>query len=100
MYIAQVLQDSSAEEAGSGSSEDEGQGSLQDEESHHAENSINEDFQSCEDSLIENEVRQWKPAGTEGESRNWTWCVHWMKCGAELTVLQSFPSSTEGPYTD
>ncbi|XP_024153379.1 CSC1-like protein 2 isoform X2 [Oryzias melastigma] len=58
MYIAQVLQDSSAEEAGSGSSEDEGQGSLQDEESHHAENSINEDFQSCEDSLIENEVRQ------------------------------------------
>ncbi|XP_016298553.1 CSC1-like protein 2 isoform X3 [Sinocyclocheilus anshuiensis] len=50
-YVAQVLQDPNTDETGSG--EDEGQGSSQDEEG------VNEgDFQSGEDSLIENEVHQ------------------------------------------
>uniref|UniRef100_A0A672KWS3 Transmembrane protein 63B n=1 Tax=Sinocyclocheilus grahami TaxID=75366 RepID=A0A672KWS3_SINGR len=50
-YVAQVLQDPNTDETGSG--EDEGQGSSQDEEV------VNEgDFQSGEDSLIENEVHQ------------------------------------------
>uniref|UniRef100_A0A3P9IQC4 Transmembrane protein 63B n=1 Tax=Oryzias latipes TaxID=8090 RepID=A0A3P9IQC4_ORYLA len=56
MYIAEVLQD--PEEAASGSSEDEGQGPSRDEEARRAENSMTGDFQSCEDSLIENEIRQ------------------------------------------
>uniref|UniRef100_A0A673J593 CSC1-like protein 2 n=2 Tax=Sinocyclocheilus TaxID=75365 RepID=A0A673J593_9TELE len=48
-YVAQVLQDPNTDETGS----DEGQGSSQDEEV------VNEgDFQSGEDSLIENEVHQ------------------------------------------
>lgn len=50
-YVALVLQDPNTDETGSG--EDEGQGSSQDEVV------VNEgDFQSGEDSLIENEVRQ------------------------------------------
>lgn len=57
MYIAQVLQDPNSEEAGSGSGEDDGQGSSQDEDIINVENSLNEDFQSGEDSLIDNEVR-------------------------------------------
>ncbi|XP_032396368.1 CSC1-like protein 2 isoform X1 [Etheostoma spectabile] len=57
MYIAQVLQDPNSEEAGSGSGEDDGQGSSQDEEIINVENGLNEDFQSGEDSLIDNEVR-------------------------------------------
>uniref|UniRef100_A0A8C6KJU6 Transmembrane protein 63B n=2 Tax=Nothobranchius furzeri TaxID=105023 RepID=A0A8C6KJU6_NOTFU len=55
MYIAQVLQDPNSEEAGSGSGEDDGQGSSQDEEIINVENGMN--FQSGEDSLIDNEVR-------------------------------------------
>lgn len=57
MYIAQVLQDPNSEEAGSGSGEDDGQGSSQDEDIINVDNSLNEDFQSGEDSLIDNEVR-------------------------------------------
>ncbi|KAM4729301.1 CSC1-like protein 2 isoform 2-T2 [Anableps anableps] len=57
-YICQVLQDPQSEEAGSGSGEDDGQGSSQDEEMIQAENNLTADFQSGEDSLIENEVRQ------------------------------------------
>ncbi|KAJ3610201.1 hypothetical protein NHX12_022295 [Muraenolepis orangiensis] len=56
MYIAQVLQDPNADEVCSGS-EDDGQGSSQDEEIINVANGLNEDFQSAEDSLIENEVR-------------------------------------------
>ncbi|XP_048105193.1 CSC1-like protein 2 isoform X2 [Alosa alosa] len=57
-YIAQVLQDPNADEAGAGScSEEDGQGSSQDEEMINGGNSMNEaDFQSGEDSLIANEV--------------------------------------------
>ncbi|XP_033835789.1 CSC1-like protein 2 isoform X2 [Periophthalmus magnuspinnatus] len=55
MYIAQVLQDPNSEEGGSGSGDD-GQGSSQDEEMIN-QNGLNEDFQSGEDSLIDNEVR-------------------------------------------
>ncbi|XP_041959312.1 LOW QUALITY PROTEIN: transmembrane protein 63Bb [Alosa sapidissima] len=57
-YIAQVLQDPNADEAGAGScSEEDGQGSSQDEEMINGGNSLNEaDFQSGEDSLIANEV--------------------------------------------
>lgn len=58
MYIAEVLQDPNSEEAGSGSGEDDGQGSLRDEDILNVENGLNEDFQSGEDSLIDNEVRQ------------------------------------------
>ena len=56
MYIAQVLQDPNTDEVGS-ASEDDGQGSSQDEEIINVTNGLNEDFQSGEDSLIENEVR-------------------------------------------
>lgn len=59
MYIAQVLQDPTSEEAGSGSGEDDGQGSSQDEEIINVQNGLNADFQSGEDSLIDNEVRHW-----------------------------------------
>uniref|UniRef100_G3NMS1 Transmembrane protein 63Ba n=1 Tax=Gasterosteus aculeatus aculeatus TaxID=481459 RepID=G3NMS1_GASAC len=52
-----VLQDPNLEEAGSGSGEDDGQVSSQDEEIINVENGLNEDFQSGEDSLIDNEVR-------------------------------------------
>lgn len=57
MYIAQVLQDTASEDAGSGSGEDDGQGSSQDEEIINVENGLNADFQSGEDCLIDNEVR-------------------------------------------
>ncbi|KAG5831482.1 hypothetical protein ANANG_G00304170 [Anguilla anguilla] len=58
MYIAQVLQDPNSDEMGTGSGEDDSQGSSQDEEMINT-GSINEaDFQSGEDSLIANEVRQ------------------------------------------
>uniref|UniRef100_A0A3B3HI38 CSC1/OSCA1-like 7TM region domain-containing protein n=1 Tax=Oryzias latipes TaxID=8090 RepID=A0A3B3HI38_ORYLA len=58
MYIAQVLQDPTSDEAGGGSSEED-RGSSQDEEMLNGGNSINEaDFQSGEDSLIANEVHQ------------------------------------------
>uniref|UniRef100_A0A3B4B4W3 Uncharacterized protein n=1 Tax=Periophthalmus magnuspinnatus TaxID=409849 RepID=A0A3B4B4W3_9GOBI len=59
-YIAQVLQDPSSDEPGSGSGEDD-RGSSQDDDIINANNSINSineaDFQSGEDSLIANEVR-------------------------------------------
>ncbi|KAF3842258.1 hypothetical protein F7725_024209 [Dissostichus mawsoni] len=54
MYIAEVLQDPNSE-GGSGSGEEDGQGSSQDEEIINVENGLNEDFQSGEDSLIDNE---------------------------------------------
>uniref|UniRef100_A0A667XUW9 Transmembrane protein 63B n=1 Tax=Myripristis murdjan TaxID=586833 RepID=A0A667XUW9_9TELE len=57
MYIAEVLQDPNSDEVGSGSGEDDGQGSSQDEEIINVGNGLNEDFQSGEDSLIDNEVR-------------------------------------------
>lgn len=80
MYIAQVLQDPNSEEAGSGSGEDDGQGSSQDEEIINVDNGLNEDFQSGEDSLIDNEVRHWSLPGPERKecteyvnlTRNWT----------------------------
>lgn len=53
-YIAQVLQDSSPEGE---ATESEEQGS-QDEELITADGMNDTDFQSCEDSLIENEIRQ------------------------------------------
>ncbi|XP_041333100.1 CSC1-like protein 2 isoform X1 [Pyrgilauda ruficollis] len=53
-YIAQVLQDSSPEGE---ATESEEQGS-QDEELINADGMNDTDFQSCEDSLIENEIRQ------------------------------------------
>ncbi|XP_036429532.1 CSC1-like protein 2 isoform X1 [Colossoma macropomum] len=56
-YIAQVLQEQTSEEMGSGSGEDDGQGSSQDEEILGPGSTVNEaDFQSGEDSLIDNEV--------------------------------------------
>lgn len=59
MYIAQVLQDPNSDEPGGGSGGEEDRGSSQDEEMLNGGNSINEaDFQSGEDSLIANEVRQ------------------------------------------
>ncbi|XP_030626861.1 CSC1-like protein 2 [Chanos chanos] len=58
-YIAQVLQSSNSDEMDPGNGEDDGQGSSQDEELIGGESGINEgDFQSGEDSLIANEVRQ------------------------------------------
>lgn len=61
-YVAQVLQDPNTDETGSG--EDEGQGSSQDEVV------VNEgDFQSGEDSLIENEVHHWP---RQGHAMCWT----------------------------
>ncbi|KAI4888533.1 hypothetical protein NFI96_026807 [Prochilodus magdalenae] len=56
-YIAQVLQEQTSEEMGSGSGEEDGQGSSQDEEILGTASTVNEaDFQSGEDSLIDNEV--------------------------------------------
>uniref|UniRef100_A0A8C5BU61 Transmembrane protein 63B n=1 Tax=Gadus morhua TaxID=8049 RepID=A0A8C5BU61_GADMO len=55
-YIAQVLQEPNGEEVNS-ASEDDGQGSSQDEEILNGTNGLHEEFQSGEDSLIENEVR-------------------------------------------
>lgn len=58
MYIAEVLQEPNSDETGSGSGEDDCQGSSQDEEIISVDNGLNEAFQSGEDSLIDNEVRQ------------------------------------------
>lgn len=56
MYIAQVLQDPNTEELGGGV---EDRSSPQEDELMNGRNNINEaDFQSGEDSLIANEVRQ------------------------------------------
>ena len=56
-YIAQVLQESNLDEMGAGSGDDDGQGSSQDEDMINPV--VNEgDFQSGEDRLIANEVRQ------------------------------------------
>lgn len=95
MYIAQVLQDPNSEEAGSGSGEDDGQGSSQDEEIINVENGLNEDFQSGEDSLIDNEVRHWCCLEQE---KNRTQGVHWnmwIKAGTEPATLQSISASAE-----
>nr|DBA27399.1 TPA: hypothetical protein GDO54_011554 [Pyxicephalus adspersus] len=54
-YIAQVLQDSSADSEPAGDSEEHG---SQDEELINADNMQDAEFQSCEDSLIENEIHQ------------------------------------------
>ncbi|CAJ0923973.1 unnamed protein product [Ranitomeya imitator] len=56
-YIAQVLQDSAADSDPAGDSEDTEQGS-QDEEMIHGDTTQDAEFQSCEDSLIENEIHQ------------------------------------------
>ncbi|XP_072533582.1 CSC1-like protein 2 isoform X1 [Salminus brasiliensis] len=56
-YIAQVLQEQTSEETASGNGEYDGQGSSQDEEILGTGSVVNEaDFQSGEDSLIDNEV--------------------------------------------
>lgn len=58
-YIAQVLQEQGPEESVSGSGEEYGQGSPQDDELMAPGSVVNEgDFQSGEDSLIDNEVHQ------------------------------------------
>ncbi|KAM9477684.1 CSC1-like protein 2 isoform 1-T2 [Clarias gariepinus] len=58
-YIAQVLQEQGTDETGSGSGEEYGQSSLQDDELIAPGSVVNEgDFQSGEDSLIDNEVHQ------------------------------------------
>ncbi|KAK3554684.1 hypothetical protein QTP70_032664, partial [Hemibagrus guttatus] len=58
-YIAQVLQEQSLEESGSGSGEEYGQSSSQDDDLIVPGSVVNEaDFQSGEDSLIDNEVHQ------------------------------------------
>lgn len=96
MYIAQVLQDPNSEEAGSGSGEDDGQGSSQDEEIINVENGLNEDFQSGEDSLIDNEVRQWCCLKLNLRSA----LNMWITQGTEPTVLQSISTSIEGLNTN
>lgn len=100
MYIAQVLQDPNSEEAGSGSGEDDGQGSSQDEEIINVENGLTEDFQSGEDSLIENEVRHWYCPEQEEKSYLRSALNMWIKPGTEQAVLQSISTSTEGLYTN
>lgn len=80
MYIAEVLQDPNAEEAGSGSGEDDGQGSSQDEEIINVQNGLNADFQSGEDSLIDNEVRHWSWDQVQRDERT---DYMWIKHGAE-----------------
>ncbi|XP_058241673.1 CSC1-like protein 2 isoform X3 [Hemibagrus wyckioides] len=58
-YIAQVLQEQGLEESGSGSGEEYGQSSSQDDDLIAPGSVVNEaDFQSGEDSLIDNEVHQ------------------------------------------
>lgn len=53
-----MLQDPNSDEMGAGSGEDESQGSSQDEEMITTGNIMEADFQSGEESLIANEVRQ------------------------------------------
>lgn len=103
MYIAQVLQDPNSEEAGSGSGEDDGQGSSQDEEIINVENGLNEDFQSGEDSLIDNEVRHWYCLEQKKNPLKFNLrsaLNMWIKPGTEPTVLQSISTSMEGLYTN
>lgn len=104
MYIAQVLQDPNSEEAGSGSGEDDGQGSSQDEEIINVENGLNEDFQSGEDSLIDNEVRHWYCLEQEKKKSPKFYLRSalnmWIKPGTEPAVLQSISTSMEGLYTN
>ncbi|KAG8534557.1 hypothetical protein GDO81_019147 [Engystomops pustulosus] len=57
-YIAQVLQDSSADSGPAGDSEDTEEQGSQDEEMINADSTQDAEFQSCEDSLIENEIHQ------------------------------------------
>lgn len=96
MYIAQVLQDPNSEENGSG--EDDGQGSSQDEEIINVENGLNEDFQSGEDSLIDNEVRHWYYLEQKFNMRS---ALNiWIQLRTETTVLQSISTSIEGFYTN
>lgn len=58
-YIAQVLQEQGPDESGSGSGEEYGQNSSQDDDLIVPGSVVNEvDFQSGEDSLIDNEVHQ------------------------------------------
>ncbi|XP_075060581.1 mechanosensitive cation channel TMEM63B isoform X1 [Mixophyes fleayi] len=57
-YIALVLQDSSADSEPAGDSEDTEEPGSQDEEMINADNTQDAEFQSCEDSLIENEIHQ------------------------------------------
>lgn len=100
MYIAEVLQDPNSEEAGSGSGEDDGQGSSQDEEIINVENGLNEDFQSGEDSLIDNEVRHWYCL--EQEKKNppsFTWGVHWI-CELNQELNQQFSKASQPPWRD
>ncbi|XP_075451227.1 mechanosensitive cation channel TMEM63B [Ascaphus truei] len=57
-YIAQVLQDASAITETTADSEDTEEPGSQDEEMINADNTLDAEFQSCEDSLIENEIHQ------------------------------------------
>ncbi|KAG9469872.1 hypothetical protein GDO78_019461 [Eleutherodactylus coqui] len=57
-YIAQVLQDSSADSEPAGDGEDAEEQGSQDEEMINADSTQDAEFQSCEDSLIENEIHQ------------------------------------------
>lgn len=103
MYIAQVLQDPNSEEAGSGSGEDDGQGSSQDEEIINVQNGLNADFQSGEDSLIDNEVRHWfwwrkKKRTLEYDLRSAL--ISCNKTFTEGAVLQSISTSLEGLHTN
>lgn len=100
MYIAEVLQDPNSEEAGSGSGEDDGQGSLQDEDILNVENGLNEDFQSGEDSLIDNEVRHWCCLNWGKKKKFYLINALNMWPGTEQAVLQSISTSTEGLYTN
>ncbi|PIO15449.1 hypothetical protein AB205_0055170 [Aquarana catesbeiana] len=54
-YIAQVLQDSSADSEPAGDSEEPG---SQDDDTINEDNTQDAEFQSCEDSLIANEIHQ------------------------------------------
>lgn len=100
MYIAEVLQDPNSEEAGSGSGEDDGQGSSQDEEIINVENGLNEDFQSGEDSLIDNEVRHWYCL--EQRTKNplsLSWGVHWI-CELNQELNQQFSKASQPSWRD
>lgn len=94
MYIAEVLQEPNSDETGSGSGEDDGQGSSQDEEIISVDNGLNEAFQSGEDSLIDNEVRQWFHLGIESQV---TLGAHWMsELNEELN--QWFSETSHPPW--
>lgn len=103
MYIAQVLQDPNSEEAGSGSGEDDGQGSSQDEEIINVQNGLNADFQSGEDSLIDNEVRHWlwrrKEKTNPRRPSSMTWGVHWFRV-IEHSLKEQFSKASRPPWRD